>query len=195
MPTGSASGRGRPRDPAIDAAVLDATLAVLAAEGIDGISMDRVAASAGVAKMTIYNRYPGKWALIGAALRHLQVGHVPHQTGDTRADLIALLKAMTEQYAEVDAHSINGSCLAMEPRSTELLDTIRQSTILPRRSTFAAVLTAGVERGDVRADVDIDMVVSLLTGVIHADHLAGIDPPSNWAASLVDTVLRGVLAG
>jgi Transcriptional regulator len=185
-------GRGRVRDPAIDAAVLEATIKLLAVEGVAGMSMDRVAAEAGVSKVTVYARYPSKSALIGAALTHLQVDHVPEPTGDTRADLVALLVAMRRQYDEVGGMSIIGSCLADEPRSGELLALIRKSTLLPRREYFARVLRAGVERGDLRADVDVERGTSLLVGVFYADHLAGIPAGPDWAESVVDSVLRGI---
>jgi AcrR family transcriptional regulator len=185
--------RGRPRDPAIDTAILEAALTCLAGDGIDGFSMDRVAAAAGVSKVTVYARYANKLVLIGAALRHLQFD-APTPTGDTRTDLVAQIDTMRRQYDQVGAMSIAGSCLVMEPRSPELLQTVRDSTLLPRRARFARVLRAGVESGELRAGLDVERAVSLLFGCIYADHLAGIptDPP--WAESVVDEALRGMRA-
>jgi AcrR family transcriptional regulator len=187
-----AGRRGRVKDPAIDIAVLEATIKVLALEGVAGTSMDRVAAEAGVSKVTVYSRYPGKSALIGAALTHLQVDHVPELTGDTTADLVALLGEMRRQYDEVGGMSIVGTCLAAEPRSGELLALIRESTLLPRRAYFARVLRAGVERGDLRQDLDVERATSLIVGVLYADHLAGIPGGPDWAASVVGDALRGL---
>ena len=113
--------------------------------------MDRVAAAAGVSKVTVYSRWPSKGELIGAALAHLRLGRVPEPAGEVRTDLIALLEAMREQYVEVGAMSILGTCLADEPGSGELLAIVRDATLLPRRALFAAVLRAGVERGELRA--------------------------------------------
>lgn len=186
------SGRGRVRDPAIDTAVLEAAIKILAIEGVAGTSMDRVAAEAGVSKVTVYTRYPSKAALIGAALTHLQVDHVPKPTGEIRTDLVALLAAMRRQYDEVGGMSIVGSCLAAEPRSGELLDLIRRSTLLPRREHFARVLRAAVERGDLRGDLDVERATSMLVGVLYADHLAGVPAGSDWATSVVDDVLQGI---
>jgi AcrR family transcriptional regulator len=191
-PTAGARGRGRARDPAIDVAVLEAAIKILALEGVAGTSMDRVAAEAGVSKVTVYTRFASKSALIGGALAHLQVDHVPERTGDVRADLAALLAAMREQYDEVGGMSIIGSCLAEEPRSGELLDLVRRSTLLPRRSHFARVLQAGVERGQLRPGLDVERATSMLVGVLYADHLAGIPAGPGWAASVVDDVLRGI---
>ncbi|GAA3217860.1 TetR/AcrR family transcriptional regulator [Pseudonocardia petroleophila] len=190
-----AGRRGRTKDPAIDIAVLEATIKVLALEGVAGTSMDRVAAEAGVSKVTVYSRWPGKSALIGAALTHLQVDHVPELTGDTTADLVALLGEMRRQYDEVGGMSIVGTCLAAEPRSGELLALIRESTLLPRRAYFARVLRAGVERGDLRADLDVERATSMIIGVLYADHLAGIPGGPDWAASVVGDALRGLSGG
>jgi AcrR family transcriptional regulator len=186
------SGRGRVRDPAVEVAVLEAAITILALEGVAGTSMDRVAAEAGVSKVTVYTRYPSKSALIGAALTHLQVDHVPEPTGAARTDLAALLGAMRRQYDEVGGMSIIGSCLAAEPRSRELLDLIRASTLLPRRRQFARVLRAGVDRGELRADLDVERATSMLVGVLYADHLAGVPADPGWATSVVDDVLRGI---
>ncbi|MDL5157898.1 TetR/AcrR family transcriptional regulator [Actinomycetospora termitidis] len=179
--------RGRSKDRSKDAAVLDATVRLLASHGVAGTSMDRVASAAGVSKVTVYTRWRSKNELVGAALAHLRLGHVPEPTGDVEADLVALLTAMREQYDEVGAMSILGTCLADERGSGgELLGIVREATLLPRRALFAAVLAAGVERGELRADLDVEAATSLVVGTLYADHLAGrtTDPTSAVALAL-----------
>ncbi len=186
-------GRGRTKDRGKDTAVLDATVALLASEGVARMSMDRVAAAAGVSKVTVYSRWPSKGELIGAALAHLRLGRVPEPAGEVRTDLIALLEAMREQYVEVGAMSILGTCLADEPGSGELLAIVRDATLLPRRALFAAVLRAGVERGELRAGLDVEAATSLVVGTLYADHLAGRDTTApEWPAAVVDLVLSGL---
>jgi AcrR family transcriptional regulator len=186
-------GRGRTRDRGKDAAVLDATVRLLATEGVAGTSMDKVAAAAGVSKVTVYTRWPTKNALVGAALAHLRLGRVPAPTGEVRADLVALLEAMREQYTEVGAMSILGTCLADEPGSGDLLAIVREATLLPRRALFAAVISAGVERGQLRADLDVEAATSLVVGTLYADHLAGRDTTApGWPAAVVDLALSGL---
>lgn len=187
------SGRGRPRDRAKDTAVLDATVRLLATEGVARTSMDKVATAAGVSKVTVYTRWATKNDLVGAALAHLRLGRVPEPGGDVRADLVALLEAMREQYVEVGAMSILGTCLADEPGSGELLGIVREATLLPRRALFAAVLRAGIERGELRADLDPEAATSLVVGVLYADHLAGRDTTApGWPAEVVDLALSGL---
>ncbi|MCD2188670.1 TetR/AcrR family transcriptional regulator [Actinomycetospora soli] len=180
--------RGRPKDRSKDAAVLDATVRLLAEHGVAGTSMDRVAALAGVSKVTVYTRWPTKNALVGAALAHLRLGDVPEPTGDVRADLVALLDAMRAQYDAVDAMGILGTCLT--DADGGLLDIVRENTLLPRRALFAAVLAAGVERGDLRADLDVGAATSLVVGTLYADHLAG---RATDTATVVDLALGGLV--
>jgi AcrR family transcriptional regulator len=186
-------GRGRTKDRGKDEAVLDATIRLLATEGVARTSMDKVAAAAGVSKVTVYSRWRSKDELIGAALAHLRLGRVPEPLGEVRADLIALLEAMREQYTVVGAMSILGTCLADEPGSGALLDVVRDATLLPRRALFAAVLRAGVVRGELREGLDVEAATSLVVGTLYADHLAGRDTNApGWPAAVVDLALSGL---
>ena len=128
-------------------------------------------------------------ALVLEAYNELIYGDVPEPTGDVRADLVALLDAMRAQYDAVGAMSILGSCLA--DGDGVLLDIVRENTLLPRRALFAAVLAAGVERGELRADLDVEAATSLVVGTLYADHLAGRSTPT---ATVVDLALAGLRA-
>ncbi|MDN5913885.1 MAG: TetR/AcrR family transcriptional regulator [Pseudonocardia sp.] len=182
------------KDRSKDVAVLDATIRLLAVEGLARMSMDRVAAEAGVSKVTVYTRWRSKAELIGAALTHLQIDHVPTPSGVLRDDLVAHLDAMRRQYDEVGGMAIVGNCLADEPVSGELLATIRRSTLLPRRENLAVVIRSGVERGEFVAGADVQRLVSALLGSLYADHLAGRPVGPDWAAGVVDAVLPAFLA-
>src|SRR4051794_23872567 len=90
-----ASGRrpGRPRDARHDEAILEATMALLSEAGYARLTIDGVAARAGVGRPTIYRRWPSKPALVVAALLHAPQIQVPHaDTGSLRADLIKVLR-------------------------------------------------------------------------------------------------------
>ena len=173
--------------------MLRATVKLLAAHGLARMSMDRVAAEAGVSKVTVYTRWRSRDELIGAALTHLQVDNVPAPTGVLRDDLIAHLDAMRRQYEEVGGMAVVGNCLAEEPASGELLATIRRSTLMPRRAGMATVIAAGVERDELTPDVDVERLVSALVGNLYADHLAGRPIGPDWAADVVDAILPAYL--
>lgn len=184
--------RGRPRDPAIDDAILDATLVLLARSGVRGTSMEKVAAEAGVSKVTIYSRYSSKADLIGSALAHLRIGDLPSTTGDTEDDLVAMLEAMRRQFAETGGLHIVGTCLTSE--GAGLLETIRESSLLPRRATFVGVLKRAVERGEFAADTDLELATSMIIGSYYADYLAGRAMGPAWDREVVRAVLAALPA-
>jgi AcrR family transcriptional regulator len=89
---------GRPRDPSRDEAICEATLALFAEEGYAGVSIEGVAARAGVGKATIYRRFSSKEQLVVEAMRvgcHL-TDHLP-DTGDLRADLTSMLQKLVDK--------------------------------------------------------------------------------------------------
>jgi AcrR family transcriptional regulator len=103
MPEGRspAPARGRPRDAGRDVAILEATLLVLTEVGYDQLTIDAVAGRAGVGKPTVYRRYPGKAALVAAAVEH-RVPATPPATppGDFRASLLVTVQWLADQVAE-----------------------------------------------------------------------------------------------
>ncbi len=122
-------GRGRPRSPENDGAILDAAAALLREQGFARMSMEGVAAAAGVSKPTLYLRYASKAELVVAVLVHLRIGGAPDLTGDLRADLIAQLQHLREVY-EHTGMTLVGTCLAEEPRLPDLIS-IDRSALAP----------------------------------------------------------------
>jgi AcrR family transcriptional regulator len=186
----AAGSRGRPRDPAVEEAILDATIKLLASSGVEGTSIEKVASEAGTTKVTVYKRFSSKSELIGAALSHLQLGDVPEPTGNTEADLVALLTAMRRQYADAGGMSILGTCLTSEAQTSEFLDIVRTRTLRPRRATFARVLRRAVESGELTDDADIERAISMIIGSFYADYMAGRDMDAGWDVSVIRAVLR-----
>src|SRR3989440_12478224 len=87
--------RGRPRDPGVDEAILAAAVDLLAEAGYARLTMDQVAARAGVGKASVYLRWPNKVALVAEAIQHRSavVPDVP-DTGSLREDMLAFLRAL-----------------------------------------------------------------------------------------------------
>lgn len=93
--------RGRPRDAGRDLAILDATLRLLVEVGYDQLSIESVAAEAGVGKPTVYRRHAGKAALVAAAVEHRAASVPPAtRTGDLRQALLQTVGWLAEQIAE-----------------------------------------------------------------------------------------------
>ncbi|SEF35455.1 DNA-binding transcriptional regulator, AcrR family [Amycolatopsis pretoriensis] len=92
---------GRPRDAGRDVAIFDATLKLLIDVGYDRTSIEAVAAAAGAGKATIYRRYPGKAALVAAAVDHRSGGTPPEPSaGDLRGALLETANWLAREIAE-----------------------------------------------------------------------------------------------
>jgi AcrR family transcriptional regulator len=181
---------GRPRSPRAERAILDATLELLASEGFDRLTVEGVAAAAGVGKATIYRRWPSKLGLVLAAVGELSTHPLPElTTGRTRDDLVTLLRHIIEALTGTIAGRILPGLVAETARSPELLDLLHDFWI-SRRRLMLAVLREGSAQGDLPMDVDHELIADLLYGPVHYRFLisnAPLDP--RLAEQLVDTVL------
>lgn len=191
--SGAGRGPGRPRDPAIDAAVLEATLDHLSTKGYARMSVDSIAETAGVTKPTIYRRWPSKADLVTAAIAALQQSHPPQLTGDLRADLIVNLEHFGSGLLRPYGMSMIGTLLVEEQHTPELIALFRERVVSPRRRWIRGVLIAGVERGELAADLDLGASVAMLAGAYYAQYLTGHGVPDNWAERIVDAFLAGVI--
>ncbi|MEV2240898.1 TetR/AcrR family transcriptional regulator [Micromonospora sp. NPDC049891] len=184
---------GRPRSVRADEAIIEATLDLLA-EGstIETISVEAIAARAGVGKATIYRRWSGKDALLRDALRTLK-GNVPQPAGrSVREDLITLVGAV--------GHAIDPRaerimpCLVPEVNRSPEHHALYQNIIEPRRAVMREVLQRGVRDGDLRADLDIDVTMAMLTGPMLIQRVMRWHPDLD-ETTLAEKIVDGVLAG
>jgi AcrR family transcriptional regulator len=185
-------GPGRPRSERVDEAILAAARAELAERGYARMSVDAVAARAGVSKPTVYLRHPTKADLATAAIASMRAEARPAPTGDVRADLIAHLRLLRAGLERPYGMATLGTVLAEEHETPELLALFRERLVKPRRRELRAVLEAARERGDVRADVNLDVAVSAFVGAFFARYLAGESLGGRFVTALVDTVLDGL---
>lgn len=188
-PTGGDRRPGRPRSADADAAILTAALALLAEHGYAGMTVDGVAAAAGVGKATIYLRYRSKADLATAALAHLRESAPPAATDDPRADLVALMRVLRHNAEKASVLGLVGTCLAEEHNTPELLDLFRERTIAPRRAALAAILERAQTAGLLAAGTDVSVVVDLLWGAFQARYTSGEPFPDAWEKQAVAVVL------
>jgi AcrR family transcriptional regulator len=190
-PTSAPEGRraGRPRSPAVDAAIIDAAIHLLSTEGYARMSMDGVASRAGVSKATLYLRYAGKADLATAALAHLRETGRPATTGDLRTDLLAQLRQARRNAERVTVMALVGTCLTEEHHTPELLRLFRERTLQPRRGIYRRMLDDAVAAGAADPDVDREAVIDLLSGAYQARYLSGDGFPDGWEEGVVDTVM------
>lgn len=154
--------RGRPRSVEADAAILAATLELAIEVGVRALSMDEVAARAGVSKATIYRRWSSKEAMILDALRSAvePVGAVDHGSlgQDLRHYLTDMAARMNVSRGDVLPHLIEVACYDPAIR-TSLDDWVRH-----RRAPLLAILERGVARGELPADTDLELLLDALIG-------------------------------
>jgi AcrR family transcriptional regulator len=185
--------RGRPRDPTVEATVIDATLAELAALGFDGMTIDGIAARAGVSKPTIYRRWPDKSALAISAIAQLVAQEEgPAATGDLVADLTRQLAAAHSNLERSGSIPMLGTVLATHQRHPELLQLYRERLLRPRRATLLALLDDARDRDELRADADLEMASIALIGLLVAGYLAGERVNARWLRPGVNLIVDGL---
>lgn len=186
---------GRPRDPQTDQAILRAALKLLTDRGYAGMSVEAVASQAGVGKTTIYRRYSSKQELVAAALGALRddLGPLP-DTGDTRSDIVEMILQTRRAIQRGPGFGMVGALLVEESRSPELLELLRERVLRPRREEAIAVLRRGVDRGDIRVDVDLEIAVQAMIGAVFTRHIFGACESRERVEQTVDTVWKGLAA-
>jgi AcrR family transcriptional regulator len=183
--------RGRPLDPEIDDAIVRAAAEHLQAHGIQRMTVPGVAAAAGVAKTTVYRRYATPTELALAAINRLNASDRGPDTGSARTDLQELLEAVRRR---IDP-TITATILMEAQTHPEILDAAREKMIGPAVQRFRTVLQRGVERGELKADLNVDRAADAFLGSYFAFYYERDRPGPEWPAQVVDTLYPGLLAG
>lgn len=189
---------GRPRSPEADRAILDAAIDLFVEEGYEGMSMEGVAARAGVGKTTIYRRWESKEDLIVAAIDELIFEVEPLDTGSLRRDLVELLTQLQVVMSSSRAGEVFPRMVPHVAAGTPLGRAYLQGVIGPRFELLRSVLARAAQRGEVPADLDAELVRGLLVGPIIIWKLLGrvsSRGARQRAEAIVDTVLRGLGSG
>ena len=182
---------GRPRDPRLDAAIVDATLRLLAEGSYAALTMEAVAALAGVGKATLYRRYAGKEQLVVDAVATLSEAPEVVEGAGVRDELVARLEAVRRKSDSSLAGKIFPRLISASADHPELMRSYRRQVLAPRRAAFAATLQRGVAQGLVREDLDLDHAIDMLVGPMAYRNLIRNDPAPgpDLAARIVDDVL------
>jgi AcrR family transcriptional regulator len=161
---------GRPRSPEAHAAILRAALELALEGGLRGLSMEAIAARAGVGKATIYRRWKSKEALFVEAVQQMaRTPEIP-DTGTVRGDLEAVVAATIGRMAR-DAFRIIPRLLADAADDPRLLAAMQEALLTPRRAALGEILRRGVARGELRADLDVELVTQIVFGTTVASVL------------------------
>ncbi|OBF58982.1 TetR family transcriptional regulator [Mycobacterium sp. 852002-53434_SCH5985345] len=162
----SQSRRGRPRSAAVHEAILEATRSLLVKAGYSGVSMDKVAAIAGVGTQTVYRRWPSKGPLVAEAVMQAydQTNFALPDTGNTVEDLRTWMRA----YAEIGSAAENVALIrALAAAAAEDLsdrDTLYRQLTSRFHDAVSDRLRVGISVGQVRGDADVEAAADALIG-------------------------------
>jgi AcrR family transcriptional regulator len=187
---------GRPRSVRADEAIIEAVLDLLAdGTTVEAMSIEAVAARAGVGKATIYRRWPNKESLVVDAIGALK-GPPPDVTGETlRDDLLTLLSSTNKASASRAGRIM--PCLIPELQRNPELHRQYQRIAEPRRERMREVLRRGIADGVLRADLDIEVTATLLSAPMLVQNMLNWNPGldnSKLPEQIVDAMLPGMLA-
>jgi AcrR family transcriptional regulator len=173
---------GRRRNDAAEAAILDATFRLLSGPGTEGLTIDAIAAEAGVGRQTIYRWWPSKGAVVADALaHHAQVVVPERETGSFTGDLAAFL---TDSFAglENEGYAARLRQIVAEAQHDEHVAQVLANFTAVRRAALRALLERGRTAGEIAADADLDMLVDMAYGVLYYRLLVGHAPLDEKAA-------------
>jgi AcrR family transcriptional regulator len=192
---GPAPGRrpGRPRSERAEQAIIEATLELFAECGAEGICVEAIAAKAGVGKATVYRRWHGKEDLLLAALGSLK-SPLPAPRGvSVREDLIALLTVMSQDAADPRRARQYTLLLGEGEKYPRLMARYAETIIEPRRNVIRSVLRRGIETGELRPGIDVEIAMLTLTGAALArGKYETIPRTPEFAECIVDSLLLGL---
>jgi AcrR family transcriptional regulator len=187
------TARGRPRSAELDSAILEATRALLLKVGYSRLSMEAIAARAGVGKPTLYRRYPTKAAVVFEAVFGKTKELEDPDTGNVRADLIETYSWAVDEFASPEAQAALPGLMADVTSSPELAQFIRAQVIEPEYGRVRVVFERGQARGEIRDDVDLELVIDVFTGTALARaSLLDHELDRDFGVRLVDLVLEGL---
>lgn len=155
-------GRGRPRSEEAHQNILDAAYELLMEVGYAQLTIEGVAARAGVGKPTIYRRWSSKARLVmdaflAAVNPELSFPDTGSVKEDIKQQMQKLVKIMNTPRGQVIATLIGGG-----QTDPEIIEAFRANWLSPRRFDCSQVIKKGIERGELRSDVDIEAVIDAL---------------------------------
>jgi AcrR family transcriptional regulator len=149
-----------PRPRASEDRILRTTINLIAEHGVAGMSVDAVAAAAGVSKPTLYRRWPSRARLIQAAFSYGQHEAVEPDTGSLRGDLTTLLGELVSYLNRPDFGGAYRSFLEASAREPELA-ALRRSSMHAAFGMFHRAVRRGIERGELPADTDVRLFIDM----------------------------------
>jgi AcrR family transcriptional regulator len=152
----------------VDRTILEATIDLLAEEGFAGLSIEAVAARAKVGKTTVYRRWPSKIPLVVDAIAHFKTPTSRILPGDmpTRDVLIRVLSEFVRLHGSGSRDQILAGLVGEMSKDEELAEAVRTGLVEERQCQIVGLIERGIARGEIRRDVDPEVLADLLGGPI-----------------------------
>lgn len=183
---------GRPRSEQARVAILRSTLKMLQESGFADFTIEEVADRAAVGKATVYRWWPNKGALIADAFAGSVTPdlHFP-DTGLIDQDMSRQMRQLIKVFNGAQGRIVS-AILGAGQSDPELIEAFRERFLMPRRREAYATLRRGIARGELRRDVDLDLLLDSLYGPIYMRFLIRHD---RLTPEFVDHLCGLVLAG
>jgi AcrR family transcriptional regulator len=175
-------------------AILAATVELLETEGYKALTIEGIAQKAGVGKQTIYRWWPSKAAIVMEAYAQKAYQQIPlPDHGSVYLDLQELLKRLFLVLTTTSAGAVMSNLMAEAQIDLEFAQAFRDDFIATRRQAMCELLERGRDRGELRADVDLELVIDTLYGPMWYRLLNKHAPLDNqFAKELVDQLRVGI---
>jgi AcrR family transcriptional regulator len=182
---------GRPRDPRLQEALLEAGLAVFLESGYSAASLTEIARRAGVGTPAIYRRWPTKADMAMAIVEHVAVPEAIPDSGSIRDDLVAFMTLRLRTWTQPLFR-----LLVFPTLMQGTVDGSVSAEIVVRFQAYRTALEArirrAIEAGELRASTNPGRLVDLLMGTIAMPILFFQEAPApDDAGAIVDQVLTG----
>ncbi|MGC0403861.1 AcrR family transcriptional regulator [Streptomyces sp. SAI-126] len=189
------SVRGRPRSEAVERSIIEAVIKLLE-DGVPlaELSIERIARTAGVGKATIYRRWNGKEELFVDVVRTAEPPDPELPGTSMRDDLVALLEQLRQRGLMTRSSALLHSVFAQMKSSPRVWDAYHAIVVAPRRRKQVAILRRGQANGELRTDIDVELVNDLFVGPMLLRTIMQPDAalPEGLSEQIVDTVLEGL---
>jgi AcrR family transcriptional regulator len=183
--------RSRRASSEVEEAILTATLEILDEAGFEDLTIEAVAARAGVAKTAVYRRWPSKIPLVVDALTRSRPELVIPDTGDLGTDMIELWKSVTDRgWRSVERllPVVTGYLTSDD----DLLADLRDRYFQPRLEAMHTMIARAAARGQIRADADPGLAFDLLFGPLAYRWLRAADVDDHTVRLLAELALQGL---
>jgi AcrR family transcriptional regulator len=190
--TGRKRSPGRPRSEQARLAILRSTLKLLGKNGFSELTIEAVAARAGVGKATVYRWWPNKAALIADAFASSTTQKLRFpDTGSVRTDMSQQMGQLVKIFRGRRGRIVS-AILGGGQSDRALIAAFRERFLKPRRRDAYAILRRGIQRGELRKNLDLDLLLDSLYGPIYMRFLIRHD---DLTADFVDRLCQLVLGG